>query len=185
MAKPKRTKKQRELDLPYIARLYLKGKSQIEIADTLADERPYSLSQRQISYDLKAIQGKWLESALIDFGDARARELARIDTLEQEYWEAWVRSQEQTEKKNTSVSGDKKGVEINRENRDGNPQFLSGVQWCIEQRCKIFGLYEPERFAIDWRQEAKESGIDAGALFERMVNEMVDAIEGGGKTTTG
>ena len=35
----------------------------------------------------------------------------------------------------------------------GNPRFLKGVQWCIEMRCKILGLYaSPEGMQTDTKK---------------------------------
>ncbi|MDB5306898.1 MAG: hypothetical protein JWO38_1100 [Gemmataceae bacterium] len=54
-----------------VARGYLAGKTQSELASELG------VTQACISLDLKAIRVEWRESALIDFNEARARELAR------------------------------------------------------------------------------------------------------------
>ena len=83
MAAPKRTSFEREKDLLEISRLYLTGVTQTDIAARLG------VSQQQISYDLKALQKRWLAASLAHVDDAKARELAKIDQLEREYWKAW------------------------------------------------------------------------------------------------
>lgn len=142
-----------------VAADYRRGVTQSALA------KKYRVTQATISTDLKAIRKEWQESALIDFDAAKAAELARIDTLESEYWSAW----DESRKKRIKKRGGKKeesGITVRRGNRqvevpgksvsmsqvdeterDGNPAFLAGVQWCIEQRCKIFGLYAPTRLA--------------------------------------
>jgi hypothetical protein len=71
-----------------------------------------------------------------------AVELAKIDHLEREYWAAWRDSKEPGE-----ITSARPGrVTVKRVSRDGNPTFLDGVAWCIEQRCKIFGLYTPSKY---------------------------------------
>jgi hypothetical protein len=71
-----------------VAKLYLLGKTQYEIA------REVGCSQGTVGNDLSALREEWLASALLDFGEAKARELARIDNLESEAWAAWYRSAE-------------------------------------------------------------------------------------------
>lgn len=129
--------------------MYLRGMLQSEIAAELG------LSQATISTDLKALQVEWLQSALLDFNEIKARELARIDKLEREYWTAWERSQEDAEtvKQEAVEDGKKKATKISK-GQSGNPTFLAGIQWCIEQRLKIFGIYEATKLRIDdWQSD--------------------------------
>ena len=142
--KPKNTKRrsngQLARDRRRIADLYLKGWLQVDIADEL------ELSQSTISNDIKALQGKWLRSALVDFNEAKAQELAKIDRLERKYWEAWGRSCEDAE--TVRQEGGKTGVDKivkTAKGQAGDPRFLAGVQWCIERRCKILGIDAPVR----------------------------------------
>jgi len=98
----------------------------------------------QISYDLKVLQKRWLESSLVNFDQARAKELAKIDALERTYYEAWegslVEKETKTAEKTTGGASDRIKAVSRHEHREGNPAFLAGVQWCIEQRCKILGI---------------------------------------------
>lgn len=173
MAAPKRTPSQRESDLERIAALYLRGKRQSDIAAELR------LSQMVISRDLSEIHKRWRESSMVNINEAKHRELARIDELERTYWTAWAASVGEVVRTTTSRS-DKDGnkASITKEDKAGNPSYLAGVQWCIEQRCKIFGLYEAAKIAIDWRKAVEEQGHNAGDLFERMVNAYLDAANG-------
>jgi predicted transcriptional regulator len=126
-----------------IADLYLRGRLQAEIAEQVG------ISQSTVSRDLKALQGEWLRSALMDFNEAKARELAKIDHLERTYWAAWQRSQEDAETEATKAIDVKDGkryeVATQRKGQAGDPRFLQGVQWCIERRCKIIGVDAPDR----------------------------------------
>jgi hypothetical protein len=172
MAAPKRTPTERENDLEKIAALYLRGKRQVDIAQEIG------VDQSQISRDLKEIHKRWRESSLVNMNEVKQRELARIDQLETEYWQAWTRSIGESVKTTTSKS-DKDGnrASINKEMLNGNPAFLGGVQWCIEQRCKIFGLYEAAKISIDWRKAVEEQGQDAGEVFESMVRAYIEAAK--------
>lgn len=133
------------------ADLYLQGWLQADIAADLG------IDQSTISRDLKALQSEWLESALINFNEAKAQELAKVDRLEREYWEAWARSCEDAEtvrqegsRKGKGTSGKLPPVDKivkTSKGQAGDPRFLQGVQWCIDKRCKILGIDAPQKIA--------------------------------------
>ena len=136
-----------------IARLYLRGMRQAEIA------KQFNLNQTTISRDLQAIEQRWMDSALYNFDKVRARELARIDQLERTYWDAWLDSRKQKQIQESEKEEGAKArtkANIKREDRDGNPQFLAGVQWCIKRRCTLLGLDAPRRVEV--------SGPDGGPV---------------------
>jgi len=152
MAAPKRTAFQIERDRRDIADLYLQGWTQARITESInADEdRDYQLSRRMIGYDLKALQEAWRESSLIDIDEAKARELAKVDRLEREYWTAWERSRKDIVIVTQAGKMPPKGEDgapdrVTRitKPQEGNPRFLAGVQWCIDRRCKIIGVDAP------------------------------------------
>lgn len=149
--KPRRSAAQLARDRRRIAELYLEGKLQVEIAEVV------NLSQSTVSNDIKALQKQWIESALIDFNEAKSQELARIDKLEREYYQAWHRSCEDAEtikQKGEPGEGTKvktESVERTVKGQAGDPRFLQGVQWCIDRRCKILG--------IDAAIELKHTGV--------------------------
>ncbi|MEM7345877.1 MAG: hypothetical protein AAF485_16675, partial [Chloroflexota bacterium] len=112
--KPKRTPDQRTRDRAEIAKLYLQGWYQSDIAEYINDdpERDYTLTQQTISNDIEAIRKGWLNSSIRNFDQARAEELAKIDHLERIYWEAWTQSLEQFNGKKVKSKGhriEKKG----------------------------------------------------------------------------
>jgi len=125
--------------------MYLQGRYQWEIGETLG------VTQATVSLDLKAIREQWKASAVRDFDEAKERELARIDALEREYWAAWQTSKEQKESTSTEKSStegvDRLKAAVKKEDRDGNPAFLVGVQWCITKRCDILGFDAPKKVA--------------------------------------
>lgn len=184
----KRTKAERELDLVFIADLYLRHRTQVEMRDELNAMRRYNISRSQIMYDINAIHGRWLESSLIDFDKVKARELARIDRLEREYWVSWIESKEDQEVSTTSRSTGIRAyerAELKRVGQVGNPRFLEGVQWCIEQRMKIFGFYAPTRVDLEWRREAEAAGLQASDIFEQIVAKYMAAIAGSDEPIAG
>ena len=134
-----------------IADFYLQGWLQADIAQEVG------LSQPTISRDLKALQKAWLKSALIDFDAAKAKELAKVDRLEREYWAAWEASKKDKETQTTEKIKSttlRSKAQIRREGQVGNPSFLVGVQWCIERRCKILGLDAPTGIDLTNRGES-------------------------------
>ena len=137
-----------------IADLYLAGQIQADIAEEIG------VDQSTVSRDLKALQVEWLASSLIDFDEAKAKELAKIDRLEREYWDAWEESKRDKETSITEKIASEKPrdkAQIRREGQVGNPSFLAGVQWCIERRCKILGLDAPKGLDLTSKGEKIES----------------------------
>ena len=158
MAKNKRTEAQRALDLVQIERLHLKGMPALEIAEKISSERPYTLSRQQVGYDLKTLEILWRAEAKAEIDAAKAKTLAEIRILQETYWDAWARSCEEKTKTRTEKSaGGTAKASVEKDQMLGNPAFLAGVQWCIEQRCKIFGINAPVKAEI--------TGKDGEALF--------------------
>jgi hypothetical protein len=122
-----RPRHERLAALDKLAKMYLTGRSQVEMAKAL------NVSDRTIRHDLKRLQRIWLQNHSNDVQAGKIRELHRIDHLERTYWMAWRQT--------------KAGKR--REGQSGNPAFLAGVQWCIEQRCKILGLEAPRRQELE------------------------------------
>ena len=135
MSAPKRTEFEREAQLVEIKDLYLRGETQMSIA------AKFGLSQSQISRDITTLHRRWRESSLVDINEAKQRELERIDTLEREYWQAWEASKGEQQRSTASKEGDRSRAQIVKYESAGDPRFLAGVQWCVEQRCKILGLH--------------------------------------------
>lgn len=138
----KRTNAVRDKARAFVAEKYLMQWTQQEIADHLG------VTQQQVSYDLKAIQKAWRESALVDMNEAKQRELERVDRLEREYWQAWEASQEDAETITKKAKGDgqeDKEVTLQKKGQAGDPRFLAGIQWCIERRCKLLGVDAPNK----------------------------------------
>ena len=91
---PKRSLGERELDLVEIARLYMEGLSQSQIAAEVSKTRPYTLSRQQVGYDLAEIKETWKQRRDQSMEAWKDEEMARLDDLEQKYRRAWDRSLE-------------------------------------------------------------------------------------------
>lgn len=95
---------------------YLRGETQHAIGETLA------VNQSTVSRDLRALQAGWIESATDDFATLQARELAKLDRLEAEYWVGYERTQDF--------------------------RWLDGVGKTIGRRCRVLGIEAPKRLDI-------------------------------------
>jgi hypothetical protein len=132
-------------DRAEVARLYLQRWTQAEIGAKLG------LSRQQVGYDLGAVRLEWLESSVMDFNARKAEELARIDRLERECWDAWEASKKgketTTSEQTTGGRGERVKAAIRKVEQTGDPRFLAGVERCIDQRCKLLGLNAPQKIA--------------------------------------
>src|SRR5260370_38580798 len=119
---------ERARDLRRVAELYLQGRSQAEIADEV------KISQPTVSRHLTELQAEWFQSSVREYGVVKAEQLARIDRLEREYWDAWIRSMAETVntgEKRSVGGGERAGPRRHEKStkkiqRIGNPQVLSG-----------------------------------------------------------
>lgn len=134
MSARKRTKPQIISDRIEVAGRYLRGETQLTIANAM------EVTQQQISYDLKAVQEEWRVKGELELNTLKAEELAKTDHLERTYWEAWQQSQQPKESSLAGRLGDKHRVEKRVEQRVGDSVFLTGIQWCIDRRIKLLGL---------------------------------------------
>lgn len=154
MAAPKRSKFQREKDHEQITKWYLQGWTQAKIAEELG------LARSQIAYDLKKIQQQWIKNTTIELDEHKGKELAKIDLVEAEAWEAWIKSKEKYKQESAIARGihreldeakNKKEVATSidkstkTEDQYGNPKYLELVMKCIERRCKMLGIDAPQK----------------------------------------
>lgn len=148
-----RTKRTEQLERRQrVARLYLQGKTLAEIGAVV------QVHYSTVSRDLEWIRGEWLDSAIRDFDEARSLELAKIDALEREYWEAWQRSQKKREVSKITRGPDGDRTELRQEQMVGNPLFLAGVERCIAKRCELLGLNTAPAAPLNTSQAAAMVG---------------------------
>lgn len=190
MARKTRTISQREVDLIEITPLYLQGYTQLQLLAHINKTRPYKLTRNQIFKDIQEIYRRWRLAYLTGINEIKIRELARTDMLENTYWEAWERSKvdfmsvrrdeiidELGEKSDESDKSKKTHRRVKtqskKEQRDGNPKFLEGVQWCIAKRCEILGLNSDRNININWRNQAKSEGLDPESIIDAITEKLI------------
>lgn len=148
MAARKRTDGERQRDRVLITELYCRGFSLGRIAEQLvatyySGPKRITLSPQQIQHDLDIVRADWQQSATVNFDEIRGEQLAKLDAIEQEAWDAWRSSkgekQESTTEKKTGENGYER-AQLRRFHEAGDARFLDIIQKCIDQRCKILGL---------------------------------------------
>jgi predicted transcriptional regulator len=148
-----------------VSRRYFKGMVQAEIATEL------NIAQTTVSLYLRKAVKKWEKENLTKIDIWKQEELAKINNLELEYWTAWKRSCEDAEKetqKGTKVGGNvsKQEIQKSKEGQSGDARFLQGIQWCIEQRCKIIGMEAPKKFEGNIKEHSTVFNIKDAAQQE-------------------
>lgn len=127
-----------------VAELYLQGWPQFKIA------KEVGVTQPQVSYDLKHLSKKWQENAMINIDKIKARELAKLDQLEWEFYRGWIKSKELQVKEKKRYK-DARLEEVSKETIDtsGDPRFLDGILKCLSKREELLGYGAPSKKAID------------------------------------
>ncbi|WP_114752321.1 hypothetical protein [Pleomorphovibrio marinus] len=158
-----RSKPELERDKNFVAEHYLKGYSVRAIALMLSKHVGIEkyVSYRTIHNDLNKLLKEWEKDRIDDINKQKLIELEKINKLERTYWMAWDKSIEDYEKKSKKLMGqvgtDKDGNPIKPTQQEiqtinmvnfGNPAYLSGVEKCIERRCRILGIDAPERIDV-------------------------------------
>jgi hypothetical protein len=138
-----------------VASLYLRGKFQSEIS------KEVNVDRCTVSRDLQVIEEEWLKSGVMDLNAAKARELAKLDEIERQAWDAWEKSRKDSE--TMEVTGTAQGgksipdkVKKITHRRDGDPKYLDIVLNCVRQRRDILGLDAPKKL--------EHGGFDGGPI---------------------
>ena len=169
----RRSKGQLIRDRRRISNLYLQGWLQVDIADEL------DISHSTVSRDLTHLYKEWQESSLVDIDESKSRELAKVDRLEREYWQAWEKSCEDAETIRQEGTKTETGIQPEKivktaKGQAGDSRFLSGIQWCINKRCELLGLDAPEKHDIT--SGGKRLGETPQAVYDRAISALAETI---------
>lgn len=134
-------------DRAKVAELLLKGWTYDAIA------RHLNLTIDMVRHDAEKLREGWRTNALINVGDMINMELARLDLIERQCWEAWEASKQEFTRQVQKIgpanrNGKQKkipSVEIigglmQKENRHGDPRYLALILHCSAERRKLLGL---------------------------------------------
>ena len=141
----------RELWKTQAVDLYLKGYSQRQVKDLMVEVTGgHSFGMNTINKYINDAVKEWQASKTALVENYKAIELEKINRLEATYWEAWEASRQKvTSKSERRTKGKETGgmslAETRKDEREsqGDPRYLQGLQWCVEQRCKILGVEVP------------------------------------------
>jgi len=130
-----------------------------------------SVSRQTIWSDLRWVHEKTLEGAVEDYKRRMVRELQRLDWLENEAVEAWeqskldaqatsVRSEKVLDHAKQPVGTELVKTQVSKKGQCGDPRFLAQIMNCVQERCKLFGLYAPEKKDIQVTAAQKRERLD-------------------------
>jgi len=179
-------------DRALIITLYIEGKTQVEIAKRVTSDlkRKYTLTQQQVSFDIKESKALIKASFTEKITDALLNELTKLDYMESELWDAWHRSKKPQRitkvKEETEVLRSRNGeivmngdaplegvtgstTEVTEKEQLPDASYMAQINNVIEKRCKILALYAPTKIVID---DAK--GVDDMDLDE-LEQELIEA----------
>ncbi|MBW4554084.1 MAG: hypothetical protein KME35_23725 [Aphanocapsa sp. GSE-SYN-MK-11-07L] len=137
---PKRSQRQREQHYVEIAEMYLLGRSNQFIAESL------SLSVSQVYRDLAVIEERWHQQAIAALQKYKGKELARLEMIQREAWASWQRSQEPKVIHKQEVVGSIEGGSgmvrqtTRTETAWGDPRYLDLALNAIQTEIKLLGL---------------------------------------------
>lgn len=142
----KRSKAQKIKDREQIAALKLRGRTLQQIAEAVG------ISVMTVRRELKALMGEWQVSAAEDIAAVKARELQKLDALEEEAWREWERSKEDWVKKSVkkggaTAAGTKAAPETKVETggQTGDPRYLQALLGIQDRRARLLGIDAPSK----------------------------------------
>jgi hypothetical protein len=144
-----------------VAELYLKGWTQVTIAQHMGVRQP------TISSDLAVLHREWRESALRDFDAIRETQLQKLEHLEREAWAAYDRSAGTRHRRRMVARDGVKISEIEQWEEAGDPRYLKIVQDCIAKRCELLDIKAPLRMNLRLTRDTNVNELS---------NEDLDAI---------
>jgi len=167
MGRTTRKKVQIEHRRTQVAELYLKGRTQVEIA------RELGVSQATISSDLKAMKKEWKEARVRDMDELIAEHIKKQQLLYREAWEGYEQSKEPLETTRVIQSNGQKRAEKTVRQRSANPGFLRIVRDVMERHSKLCDLEGAASVAKEQLNE-EEAQKRANRIFFDMLSQPID-----------
>ena len=123
-----------------IARLYVRGMTQYQIAEKLGTTRDV------VSRVMQDVRKRWKESMVASYDEKISQQLAKYDAVEAAAWEGWERSLRndvtKTKEKIEDPDGTTTKNKKSESEQSGNPAFLAVINKTIENRCRLLGLLD-------------------------------------------
>lgn len=120
--------------------LRIRGFRPFEIAEKLG------VTREQVDADVRRVRQEWAQARQDDLNGMIAEQLAKIDALEREAWDAWERSKLPAvmHKTGKSIKRGEWEEETTKE-QVGDPRYLDTLAKLWDQRAKILGLNAAEK----------------------------------------
>lgn len=135
-----------------VATKYLKGFGAYDIQRHCLS-LGHTLSVKSVYNYINSLKKEWFENRMTAVDEVIAQQLAKIDNVEREAWDAWENSKKEKQKAfNKTIfdgaepkPGQKPKIKSNEASKtieasEGNAEFLKVVQWCIDKRLEIIGF---------------------------------------------
>jgi hypothetical protein len=104
------------------------------------------ISKSAVHRDLQAVRRRWRAEADGKYGVWIDAQLARIDAIEGEAWEAYERSKRDAVTVREEADGEDAGKRtVETKGQAGDAKFLRVMIDCVSERCRILGLYAPKQ----------------------------------------
>ena len=144
---PQSRKKEIQARRATIARLFLEGKTGLEIADLV------NVSPSQVSRDLKIISGAWQKSAIGSIAEKKAQDLAEIHQVKRELWSAWKRSKKviTKERKKYKLNTLVETIEEKTE-ASGDPRYMAELLKALKQEAELMGYHADQKLNLNFDQ---------------------------------
>lgn len=168
-----------------VANMLVRGASMNTIIDHMHD--PSAPDEQYVSIDtirniVKTIEQEWRDTYTAAINKVKERELAKLDHMEEQAWEAWEQSKQgkTRDQVNAEVTTDRttgaakrtpRVTRTTKESNPGDPRYMDIIFKCIAMRIRLYGL-----------DEIRNTGTpENGALtndLQRRLSKYEDALSG-------
>ena len=154
-----------------VAQYYLQGKTQ---GDMVED---FDVSISTVRKYLKELRDEWKLKAVYDFSLAKAEQLARIDEVERVAWEGFHNSVKGSTS-TTTMKSNQSNTKMRTKTKPSvsDTKWLDKIQWCVEQRSKILGLYAPKKIAQTIKNDQKLEEMSTEELLNLANKQAVEPM---------
>ena len=200
----KRTEVQKAHDRAFCSSLLLTGYTYEQITERLNEHLKkigagYTISRNQIYKEMKSLMIRWKREHLENIGLYIHVELAKLDRIEVELWNAWELSKQGISRKkikkpdelnyndwnkggtkpeDLGIDKNLKGdAEITIQSSSGNPRFLELILTIQQRRAKLLGLEAPTRIELTEQREESKASYNINALPDKLLFEMADKLQ--------
>lgn len=168
-----------------ITDMLLRGSTIGSIIDYMVDEDAADqdyISAATVKDIIKSIEQEWRDTYLSSINKVKERELAKLDKIEEEAWDAWEASKQgkTRDQVNSEISVDRKSgaakrtprvTRTTKETASGDPRYMDIIFKCMTMRIRLYGIDEI-------RNTGTPDMGDVGNELQRRLDKYKDALGG-------